>query len=99
MTTPAAPAPTKRRIKRIEPLQLGKMLALLYGALGLIALPLILLAAFGSAKSTAVMAGGIGMAVVLPFLYALAGFVIGLLGALIYNAIAKWLGGIEVEVE
>jgi hypothetical protein len=34
---------TKRRIKRIAPLQLGKMLAVLYGIMGLLAMPFFLL--------------------------------------------------------
>ena len=46
---------------------------------------------------------GVGMFVVgivcVPIIYGMIGFVIGALGALIYNLIAKWLGGIEIELE
>jgi hypothetical protein len=45
------------------------------------------------------MVFGTGFAVLLPFLYAAMGFVGGVISAFIYNIIAKWVGGIEVEVE
>jgi hypothetical protein len=32
-------------------------------------------------------------------LYAIMGFLIGAIGAFVYNLVAKWIGGIEVEVE
>jgi hypothetical protein len=35
----------------------------------------------------------------MPVIYAVMGFVFGVLGAWVYNLIAKWIGGIEVEVE
>jgi len=34
-----------------------------------------------------------------PFLYAIVGFIISLIGALIYNMVAKWTGGIEMDLE
>jgi hypothetical protein len=39
------------------------------------------------------------MAVFMPFLYALIGFVMGALGAWIYNLASGWLGGIEMELQ
>ncbi len=38
-------------------------------------------------------------AVFMPFLYSFMGFIFGLLGAYIYNLVAKWVGGIEFEIE
>jgi len=35
----------------------------------------------------------------MPFFYAALGFIFGVVGAFIYNLLAKWVGGIEVEVE
>jgi hypothetical protein len=46
-----------------------------------------------------IMALGTGFALFMPVLYAVMGFVFGVIGAFIYNVIAKWVGGIEVEVE
>jgi hypothetical protein len=45
------------------------------------------------------MAMGAGAALFAPILYAVMGFIIGVIGAFIYNLVAKWVGGIEVEVE
>lgn len=93
-----------RRIKRITPLQLGKILAVLYGVGGLLAAPVFLLiglAGSASGQNTAVPAvlGGVVGAVLAPVIYAIMGFLIGVVGAFVYNLVAGWLGGIEVEVE
>lgn len=98
------PLTTKRRIKRFSPLQLGKMLAVLYGLMGLVFLPFLLLGAFFTShlpdqQRVGFMALGMGFTLFFPFLYAAMGFVFGVIGAWIYNVVAKWIGGIEVEVE
>jgi hypothetical protein len=102
----------KRRIKRIAPLQAGKMLGVLYACMGLIFLPFIAVAALlgafaqqaqhdqGGGPAAAV---GIVLMIVfglfIPVMYGLMGFLLGVIGAAIYNVIAQWIGGIEVEVE
>lgn len=97
-------SPVKRRIKRFEPLQLGKMLAVLYGIMGLLFIPFFLIMSMISTQlppeqRAGMMGVGIGFALFMPIIYAVMGFVFGLLGAVIYNLVAKWVGGIEVEVE
>jgi hypothetical protein len=103
----------KRRIKRIAPLQAGKMLGVLYGCMGLIFLPIFLLAgvagAFaqhaqqtqgGSAAPAALAAGMmLALGIFMPIFYAVFGFIFGIISAAIYNLVAHWVGGIEVEVE
>ncbi|MCX6953093.1 MAG: hypothetical protein NTV51_13145, partial [Verrucomicrobia bacterium] len=96
--------PTLRRVKRIAPFQLGKMAACLYGAMGLLFVPFFLLMTLASAKMPAAQSGmfaamGVGFALCAPVLYAVMGFIGGVLSAAIYNLVAKWIGGIEVEVE
>ncbi len=101
---PSGPAvSSKRVIKRIAPLQAGKVLAILYGIMGVIFLPLFLLVAtLGSAlpaeERGGMMAFGAGMMLLMPIFYAVAGFVFGVVGAALYNVISKWVGGFEVEV-
>jgi hypothetical protein len=85
-----------RRIKRFSPIQLGKVLAVLYLALSLVFIPFLLLAALAGPKGSGIAAGFI---VVLPFAYSLIGFVSGIIGAFIYNFIVKFTGGVEVEIE
>jgi hypothetical protein len=94
----------KRKIKSVNPLQLGKMFAVLYGLMGLLLMPIFLvMTAFSShlanSQRVGMLALGTGFAICAPFIYAVMGFIFGALGALLYNVAAKWLGGIEVEVE
>src|SRR5579864_9003241 len=41
---------------------------------------------------------GIVLAVLMPVLYGVTGFVSGAIGALLYNLLAKWVGGFELEL-
>lgn len=102
--------PIKKRLVRIGPMQLGKMLGALYGAMGLIFIPFFGIFALAGAFaprnasmppfSHAAFAGfGIIAMILFPLIYAVMGFMIGIVGAAIYNLFAKWIGGIEVEVE
>jgi hypothetical protein len=95
---------TTRRIKSIAPLQLGKMMALCYGILGLLLCPIFLIMSLFAAhipnqQRVGMMALGTGFALAMPVFYAVMGFVFGVIGAFVYNLIAKWIGGVEVEVE
>ena len=42
---------------------------------------------------------GVGFAIFAPIMYGVMGFLVGVIGAFLYNVVAKWVGGIEVEVE
>ena len=42
--------------------------------------------------------GGIALAVMFPIIYAVGGFVGGIIAAALYNLVAKWTGGLEFEV-
>jgi hypothetical protein len=103
----------KRRIKRIAPLQTGKMLGVLYGCMGLLFLPFFVLVGAATALThhpqqaqdgsgppavfIALMTFGFG--ILMPIIYGVMGFLFGIITAVIYNLIAGWIGGIEVEVE
>jgi hypothetical protein len=88
-----------RQIVRIAPWQAGKVSAVVYFAMGvLIAIPLTLMSIFvppppGQPKL------GIGFAVALPFLYALAGLVFVPFGCWLYNIAARLVGGLSITVE
>jgi hypothetical protein len=99
------------KLKRIAPLQAGKMLAALYGAISLIMVPFVLVfMAIGSfaarqqggagLPAAPLMLGmGMGFVILLPFFYALMGFLAGVIGAWVYNLIAGPVGGLEFEFE
>jgi hypothetical protein len=99
-----------RQIKRIVPLSAGKLAAVIYGAMGIIlGFPIALatvLPAIVHARETGngistplVCVIMLGVLIVVPVFYALLGFIIGFIGAAIYNVVAGWLGGLQFEVE
>ena len=89
----------KKQLTYIAPLRAGIVLGVLYGLLGLVVLPFLLLAAlFASRSGAPAVIGGIFFAVFIPVIYAAAGFIGGIIGAAIYNLVAKWTGGLEFEV-
>ena len=99
-----------RKVRRIAPLQLGKMMGVIYGLMGLIFLPFFFLAGLVGAfaqhaasdnSGAAAAATGImlGFGLFMPVMYAVFGFVFGIISAALYNFVARWIGGIEVEIE
>ena len=86
---------------------------MLYACMGLIFLPFFAIAGLAGAfaqhaqqaqnvpgLSAALMAGIMfGFGIFIPIIYGAMGFVFGIIMAAIYNLIAGWIGGIEVEVE
>lgn len=80
----------KKRLINISPLQQGIVLGALYGVLTLIAAPFIIIIEL-------VRGAGIGAfaAIILPVIYAVIGFIAGVITAWVYNLVAKWTGGIE----
>jgi hypothetical protein len=92
-------------VKSVGVLSVAKIMGLVYGCLGLIFVPFFLIAvlagAFADQDSSFRLAGVIGFvfAILMPIIYGGMGFVIGAIGALIYNLVAKWVGGVELEIE
>jgi hypothetical protein len=92
-------------INRIAPLSVAKVAATLYAALGLLV---------GALVSVVAMAGGftasesefgplailfgVGAIVILPIVYGCLGAIMLTLVAAIYNAVAWFVGGIEVDL-
>ena len=99
-----------RTLKRIAPLQAGKILGILHGCIGLIFLPFFALAGMlgafaqhtqaNQAAPAAIIAGLVlGMGIFMPIIYAVMGFIFGIIGAAFYNLVARWVGGFQIEVE
>ena len=86
------------------------MLGVLYACMGLIFLPFFALAGLAGtfAQHTQQAQDALGLPGALmagimfgfiPVIYGVMGFVFGIIMAAIYNLIAGWIGGTEVEVE
>jgi hypothetical protein len=101
------------QVKRVGVLSLGKVFAVLYGLFGLIfgvlfSLFAIMGAALGGlAAETGEEAGaavfgllfGVGAVIAMPVIYAIMGFIGGILTAALYNLSARFVGGIELDLE
>jgi hypothetical protein len=85
-----------KRIKRIAPLQLGKLLAVMYALLSVIVVPFIFIAPLFSSNG---WSPEITFIIFVPVVYAVMGFIGGVFGAFVYNLCANWIGGIELEFE
>jgi hypothetical protein len=95
-------------LKRIGPLSAGKILGVMGFILGLLMGLFTIVVSmatsayfgdyFGDSSIMSVMFG-VGSILVMPFLYGIIGFLQGLVGAWLYNLIAKFLGGIRLELQ
>lgn len=89
------------RVRRVGVEQMAKMLGALYLLLGIV-----FAAIFAVIGAMVPMAGagedatmfGPGFLIAMPFLYGLLGLVFGALVAWLYNIVAGWTGGIELEL-
>jgi len=99
-------------IRRFGVLSVAKMYGLLMFLFGLIfgVIYGLILIVFGAAISAmgardaaaggiGTVAMGIGMMIGLPLFYGVLGFIMGAIGALIYNAVAGFIGGVKFELE
>ncbi len=84
-----------QRIERFGIAQTAKVFGILYGLMGLVFIPFFLLLGAFAPEGQSV---GMGFAVALPILYAVFGFVFVALACWLYNLVAGWVGGIEIEV-
>lgn len=100
-------------IRRFGVWSVAKLAGSLYGVLGLIfgiIVAFVSLVAAGAASAfkdmTTPMPGvmlpaffGVGAIIVLPLVYGCIGLIFGALTAWVYNLVAGWVGGIEVETQ
>jgi hypothetical protein len=92
-------------VRRIGVMSLGKLMGITYGCLGLLFMPFFLVAGglsmFGAPaadRGAAIGGGMVLMALIFPIVYAVMGFVGGIIAAFIYNLASQWVGGIEIEL-
>ena len=100
-------------IRRFGVISVAKMYGLLMFLFGLIfgVIYGLILIVFGAAISAmgpgrdaaaggvGTVAMGVGMMIGLPLFYGVLGFIMGAIGALIYNAVAGIIGGVKFELE
>jgi hypothetical protein len=84
-----------QQIRRFGVGQTAKVVAVLYALMGVVVLPIFLVASMISPRQAGF---GAGFALALPILYGVLGFVFTAIGCAIYNFVAGLVGGIEVEL-
>jgi hypothetical protein len=95
---------TKIKLKRIGVLSLAKYFTIIWLIFGVIyaAMFAVLGAFIGSLLTLPSFITGAGIVVVIiviPLVFALAGFIIGALAAIIYNLIVRLTGGVQMDLE
>jgi hypothetical protein len=88
-------------VKRVGVLSLAKTFGVIYAVIGLILgafMTLFSLVGAGMVQSGLGVLFGVGAIILLPIFYGLAGFVVGALVAFVYNFVAGFVGGIELEL-
>jgi membrane protease YdiL (CAAX protease family) len=92
-----------KTLKSVGVLSVAKMAGVMHVALGFLVAPVFLMMGMiGSIAGHPVpfgAIGGVALAVIAPILYGVMAFIIGAIMALLYNLVAKWTGGIELEVQ
>ena len=84
------------KIKRIAPVQLGKVLAVVYAFFSIIFFLFMLISTIATPEGKG---PGLLFTFILPVLYIVLGFIGGITVAIIYNLSAKWVGGIIIDLE
>jgi hypothetical protein len=94
-----------KRIRRIDPMQSGKVTAIVSIALMLIIfVPILLLFSLigmGSSSSLGglILGGGLFMVILMPLIYGFFGFILGILYAVVYNFTYRYHGGLQLEYD
>ena len=88
-----------KRISRIAPWSAGRLFAVLYFFLSLLfVIPMALVLSFVPIPASSKPPFGPGVLVLLPFLYAGAGFLFVATACALYNLAARFVGGLEISV-
>jgi hypothetical protein len=85
-----------QQIRRFGIGQTAKVVGVLYALMGLVLLPIFLVVAALSPNEAGF---GAGFTLALPILYGVFGFIFTAIGCAVYNLVAGWVGGIEVELD
>ena len=93
-------------LQRIDPGSCGKVLGSLYAVLGfLFGVFVSLVSLVGAVAPRVDFQGmvvpsvlGLGALIIFPVVYGLIGWILGMIGAALYNVVASFVGGIEIDI-
>jgi hypothetical protein len=84
-----------QQVVRITPVQAGKVAAVLYGIMSILVVPFFMLPSLLGVKG----AFPVWLALLFIPFYVIAGFVMTVVMAWLYNLIVGWVGGIEITLQ
>jgi hypothetical protein len=84
------------RVQRFGVAQTAKVIGVMYAALGLLFMPIFLIAAAVAPDGFGL---GLGVSLLIPIMYGVIGYVMTAIGCWIYNMLSKYTGGIAVDLE
>lgn len=87
-----------QQIESFGVLQTSKVVSAVYFILGLLVVVITAIFAIAARKGPVRYSGGLVMLLLAPIFYGLAGFIFTAIFCWLYNAVAKRLGGIEIEL-
>jgi hypothetical protein len=82
-----------QRIGRISPGQSAKVMGILYTILGVLFAPFMIIAGLAGSDNFGLIFG-----LLMPIAYGVIGVISGALGSVLYNLVARWVGGFELEL-
>jgi hypothetical protein len=88
----------KRQLRRIDPISAAKISAVLYALMGLCFVPFVMAMNALMPVGEKISPFGTGFALAMPVVYGIFGAIFSFLGAALYNLIARFVGGLEIEV-
>ena len=86
-----------KELKSIEPVSLGKILAVIMAVFGFFA-GIAVAAGLSSTMGIPGVFGGVASIIIMPIVFAIMGFVIGIIEAFVYNVVAKRFGGVMLDL-
>lgn len=91
----------KKNLARVSPLKAGIVFGVFNAGFALVLVPFMMLPTVLSLGGDGGIfaALGIGFAILAPVIYGAMGFLMGAVMAFIYNLVAKFTGGFEIELE
>jgi hypothetical protein len=90
------------RVTRVDPFQVAKVMGVLYIVMGLVFAALFFMVSKlipTEAENAVGFPFSSGLMLVLPIFYGVIGFIATLIGAALYNMVAGFVGGIDVELD
>jgi len=92
-----------QEIKKVDVLSFALLQMIISAIIGLV-MGLIIafimgpMAAIGGTPSGFLVGMGFGAIIIAPIFYGVMGFIMGAIGAFLYNLAAKWVGGFKIEL-